>query len=221
MPNASSGHTLRFQFASHKRKDRVNRYEVETVFLHLFTRRRRPNVLRGLATGITAGIAATLIMDQFQKISTAGQKAVEKQMRLANHQSAEAIELDQQRQEQQAKQHEDSTQIVARKIAETAGKELAPEQKKKGGQAVHYAFGTLMGAVYGVASELVPEVTTGGGTAYGTLLFLGASEVAVPAFQLSPPPTETPARDHLQHWAAHVVYGGSLELVRSLMRRFM
>lgn len=191
------------------------------MFLHLFTRRRRPNVLRGLATGITAGIAATLIMDQFQKVSTAGQKAVEKQMRLASHESAEAIERDQLQQEQQAGQQEDSTEIVARKIAEAAGKELPPLEKKKAGQAVHYAFGTLVGAVYGVAAELVPEVTTGGGTAYGTILFLVAHEVAVPAFQLSPPPTETPARDHLQHWAAHVVYGGSLELVRSLMRRFM
>jgi len=191
------------------------------VFLHLFTRRRRPNLLRGLATGITAGIAATLIMDQFQKISTAGQKAAEKQLRLASHESAEAIERHQLQQEQQAKQQEDSTEIVARKIAEAAGKELPPLEKKKAGQAVHYAFGTLMGAVYGVAAELVPEVTTGGGTAYGTILFLAAHEVAVPAFQLSPPPTETPARDHLQHWAAHVVYGGSLELVRSLMRRLM
>lgn len=191
------------------------------MLLDLFKRRRRPNVLRGLATGITAGIAATLIMDQFQKISTSGQRAAEKQLRLANHESAEAIEHDQQQQQQQAEQQEDSTEIVARKIAETAGKELAPQEKKKAGQAVHYAFGTLMGAVYGVAAELVPEVTTGGGTAYGTLLFLGAHEVAVPAFQLSAPPTETPARDHLQHWAAHVVYGGSLELVRSIMRRLM
>ena len=188
--------------------------------LHLFARNRHPNVLRGLATGITAGIAATLIMDQFQKISTAGQKEAEKQLRLAKHESAEAIDRDQQRQEQQSLQ-EDSTEIVARKIAGSVGKELAPEEKKKAGQAVHYAFGTLMGAVYGVAAELVPEVTTGGGTAYGTLLFLGANEVAVPAFQLSPPPTETPGRDRLQHWAAHVVYGGSLELVRSLIRRLM
>jgi uncharacterized membrane protein YagU involved in acid resistance len=78
-----------------------------------------------------------------------------------------------------------------------------------------------MGAVYGVTAELVPEVTTGGGTGYGTLLFLAADEIAVPAFQLSPSQAETSATDHLQHWAAHVVYGGSLELVRSLLRRFM
>lgn len=186
-----------------------------------FRRRRRPNVFRGVVTGVTAGIAATLIMDQFQKLSSAGQKAADKQIRLALDEPEEAIDRDHQQQAEQAAQQEGSTEKVARKIAETAGKNLPEEQKKKAGQAVHYAFGTLMGAIYGVSAELVPEVTTGGGTAYGTLLFLAADEVAVPAFQLSPPPTETAPTDHLQHWAAHVVYGGSLELIRSLMRRFM
>lgn len=189
--------------------------------MKVFGRRHRPNVFRGVVTGITAGLAATLIMDQFQKLSSASKKVAEKQLRLAHHESEEAIEREQQQQAAQAAQLEGSTEKVARKIAEAAGKELPAEQKKKAGQAVHYAFGTLMGAVYGVTAELIPEVTTGGGTAYGTLLFLAADEVAVPAFQLSPPPTETPATDHLQYWAAHVVYGGSLELVRSILRRLM
>lgn len=186
-----------------------------------FRRRHHPNVIRGLATGITAGIAATLIMDQFQKLSTASHKAAEKQMRLAHHESEETIESDPQQKEKEAAQQEDSTEKVARKIAHAAGKELQEEERKRAGQAVHYAFGTLMGAVYGVSAELVPEVTTGGGTAYGTLLFLAAHEVAVPTFQLSASPKEMPAADHLQHWAAHVVYGGSLELIRSLLRRLM
>ena len=186
-----------------------------------FRRRRRPNVFRGVVTGVAAGIAATLIMDQFQKLSSAGQKAADKQIRLALDEPEEAIDRDHQQQAEQAAQQEGSTEKVARKIASVAGKDLPAENKKKAGQAVHYAFGTLMGAIYGVSAELVPEVTTGGGTAYGTLLFLAADEVAVPAFQLSPPPTETAPTDHLQHWAAHVVYGGSLELIRSLMRRFM
>jgi len=191
------------------------------VIQKIFRPRHHPNVFRGVVTGITAGIAATLIMDQFQKLTSAGQKAAEKQIRLSHHESAEAIERDQQQKEEEAANLEGSTEKVARKIAQVAGKELPQQDKKKAGQAVHYAFGTLMGAVYGITAELAPEVTTGGGTAYGTLLFLGADEVAVPAFQLSPSPTHTPATDHLQHWAAHVVYGGSLELVRSLLRRFM
>jgi uncharacterized membrane protein YagU involved in acid resistance len=182
---------------------------------------KQPSVLRGIITGAAAGIAATLIMDQFLKLTSAGQKAVEKQMKLGQGESTWQIAHEQVQQEQQAAQQEGSTEIVARKIAEATGKTLEKEKKKKAGQAVHYTFGTLMGIVYGVSTELIPEATTGAGTAFGTLLFLGADELAVPALQLSPTPADTPATDHLQHWAAHVVYGGSLELVRSLARRFI
>ena len=184
-------------------------------------RRKKPSIVRGIVTGIAAGIAATLVMDQFQKLSTAGQKALEKQKKLAEHESPWEIAHEQAPEEQKAAEQEDSTEIVARKIAEATGSHLAGEDKKKAGQAVHYTFGTLMGVVYAVSAELVPEVTTGAGTAFGTLLFLSADEVAVPAFQLSGPPTDTPAVDHLQHWAAHIVYGASLDMVRNLITRLM
>ena len=179
----------------------------------------RPNLGRGLLIGATAGIAATLVMDQFQKFATAGQRAIEKQKKLAEGESKWAIAHERVAQEQQEQHQEDSTEKVARHISEAVGTRLPNDQKRHAGQAVHYAFGTLMGAVYGVAAELAPEVTTGGGTAFGTLLFLGADEVAVPAFKLSPPPNMTPAGAHLEHWAAHVVYGGTLELTRNLLRR--
>jgi len=182
-------------------------------------RKDKPSVLRGIATGVAAGIAATLIMDQFQKLSSAGQKVVEKQKKLADGESPSQIAHEQAASEQKAAEQEGSTEIVARKIAEATGNQLDKESKKIAGQAVHYTFGTLMGIFYGISSELIPEVTTGAGTAFGTLLFLAADEIAVPAFQLSPSPANTPATDQLQHWAAHVVYGGSLELVRSLLRR--
>jgi hypothetical protein len=180
-----------------------------------------PSVVRGIVTGITAGIAATLIMDQFFKLTSATQKTVEKQVKLAQGESTWQIAHEQVQKEQEAAEQEGSTEIVARKIAEAIGTQLTKEDKKTAGQAVHYTFGTLMGIVYCVSAELLPEATTGAGTAFGTLLFLGAHEIAVPAFQLAPLPTETSPTDHLQHWAAHVVYGGSLELVRSLMKRLM
>jgi putative membrane protein len=184
-------------------------------------RRHKPSIFRGVVTGIAAGIAATLVMDQFLKLSSAGQRAIERQKKLAEHESPWQIAHERAQEEQKAAQEEGSTEIVARKIAEATGTTLPKEDKKKAGQAVHYTFGTLMGVVYAVSAELMPEATTGAGTAFGTLLFLAADEVAVPAFQLSPAPTDTPAFDHLQHWAAHVVYGGSLDMVRSLITRLM
>lgn len=182
-------------------------------------RTSKPSLARGIAIGAVAGIAATVIMDQFLKLASSGQKAIEKQKKLAEGESPWQIAHEQAQQEQQAAQREDSTEIVARKIADKIGKPLTKESKKKAGRAVHYSFGTLMGVVYAVTAEVLPEATAGGGTGFGTLLFLGADEVAVPALRLAPPPTETAPIDHLQHWAAHVVYGGSLELIRSLIRR--
>jgi hypothetical protein len=160
-------------------------------------------------------------MDQFQRLAMAGQKTVEKRKKLAEHESCWQIAHERVLKEQKEAEREDSTEILARKVAETTGTHLPKEEKKKAGRAVPYTFGTLMGILYAVSAELLPEATMGAGTAFGTVLFLAADEVAVPAFQLSPPPTETAAFDHLQPWAAHVVYGGSLEMVRNLIIRLM
>ena len=180
---------------------------------------RKPSVLRGLIVGATAGIAATLVMDQFQKLSAASQKALEKQKKLSQGESPWTIAHEQALEEQKQASQENSTVIVARNLAEAVGREIPPDNKQQAGNAVHYTFGTLMGVVYGLTAEFLPEISSGGGTAFGTLLFLGADEIAVPALHLAPPPTETAPTDHLQHWAAHVVYGGALELVRSLVTK--
>src|SRR5260370_38325635 len=134
-------------------------------------RAKRPSVLRGIITGAAAGISATLIMDQFFKLTFAGQKAIEKQRKLAQGESPWEIAHEQVQQEQQAAEQEDSTEIVARKIARATGKTPDKQQKKKAGRVVHHTYGTLMGIVYGVSAELVPEATTGARTAFGTLLF--------------------------------------------------
>jgi uncharacterized membrane protein (UPF0136 family) len=181
----------------------------------------QPSLLRGVIAGATAGIAATLVMDQFLKLTSVGQKAVEKKIKLADGESEWQIAHEQAQKEQKAASQEDSTEKVARKVAEATGRSLSKESRKKAGHVVHYTFGTLMGVVYGISAELLPESTTGAGSAFGTLLFLGADEVAVPALRLAPAPTDTAPTDHLQHWAAHVVYGGSLELVRTLMKRLI
>ena len=183
-------------------------------------RSSEPSIARGILLGAIAGITATVIMDQFLKLATAGEKFAEKQKKLAEGESNWQIAHEQAQQERQAAQREDSSEIFAAKVADAIGKPLvARDDKKKAGQAVHYGFGTLMGAVYGVTSEILPEVTAGGGTGFGTLLFLGADQVAVPALRLAPPPSRSAPVDRLQHWAAHVVYGGSLELIRSLILR--
>ncbi len=182
---------------------------------------KRPSVVRSLVVGAAAGLAATIVMDQFLSLASTAQKAIEKQKKLADGESPWLIAHEQAQQEQQQAGQENSTEIVARKIVEAAGKQLSPENRKQAAQAVDYGFGTLMGIVYSVSAEFLPEVASGGGTAFGTLLFLGADELAVPALHLSPPPSKTAPTDHLEHWSAHVVYGGALEITRSLLRRLL
>ena len=83
---------------------------------------------------------------------------------------------------------------------------------------VHYLFGTVMGALYGGLAEYAPLSALGVGTVFGSALFLGADELTLPLLGLSKPPAEEPAGPQLDHWAAHLVYGATTELVRRGLR---
>jgi uncharacterized membrane protein YagU involved in acid resistance len=92
--------------------------------------------------------------------------------------------------------------------------ELGGSEKKWAGPAVHYGFGTLMGAAYGLMAESIPEARAGFGSVYGAAVWLAADEFGVPAAGLSGPPQETPVSGHLQALASHIVYGFTVEFVR-------
>jgi uncharacterized membrane protein YagU involved in acid resistance len=113
---------------------------------------------------------------------------------------------------------ESATVKAAEAISETvADKKLPADQKEMAGSAVHYGFGTLVGTVYGAASELVPAIVVGSGLAYGAALWLLADEIGVPAFRLSPPPTEAPASSHVSAFTAHLAYGYVLDRTRQIL----
>jgi uncharacterized membrane protein YagU involved in acid resistance len=115
---------------------------------------------------------------------------------------------------------EDATMKAADRIARDLHlRPLTPNQKSKAGPIVHYAFGTAMGALYGLASEYFPKTSAGFGTAFGTLLFALVDETAVPLAGFSGPPSEYPVSAHLRALAAHVVYGASAEAVRATLTR--
>jgi putative membrane protein len=109
----------------------------------------------------------------------------------------------------------DSTQKVADAVARVAtGEHLSLEGKQKGGPIVHYAFGTLMGAVYGGLAQPSDAASAGAGSAFGTALFIGEDEIVVPALGLGKLPTEEPVSSQAIHLAAHIVYGAATDLVR-------
>ncbi len=172
--------------------------------------RTEPHLLRGMIAGAVGGLIASAVMNGFQAASSKAQE------------SFKTPGEKKQEQERQASAGDDTTQIVANIVTqEVTGEELTPEQKQTAGPVVHYLFGTVMGALYGGLAEYAPLRALGVGTVFGSALFLGADEVTLPVLGLSKPPTEEPAGPQVEHWAAHLVYGATTELVRRGLRQLV
>ncbi len=97
------------------------------------------------------------------------------------------------------------------------GHDIPDEGKEAATGAFQFAFGGLLGAAYGVAARLLPEVTAGRGTLFGTGVFAVFDEVLVPATGLSGEPDDSPPRTHAFALGAHLVFGGVAEAVRHLL----
>lgn len=189
----------------------------------------RTNAWKGCAAGIAGGLAATLVMTGFQNIWNAAMAkqngASESQQGFDSSPSKKNGQNRESRQAEQSAESENPTAKVADKIVSVAGHELSPEGKQKGGTVVHYAFGTLMGALYGTALEFAPRNYRrngiGSGLLMGTALFTGADELALPALGLTGTPTETPASAHVYGLLSHLVYGATAGLVTRSLRKVM
>jgi uncharacterized membrane protein YagU involved in acid resistance len=116
-------------------------------------------------------------------------------------------ERDQNTEEEHDEQGSDPTVRVANTITKTVtGHELRSEEAQQaGGQVVHYAFGTTVGLLYGLAAGLWPGAAAGFGSLFGTALWLGADEAALPALGLTAPPSEYEASHHLYGLGAHLL----------------
>ncbi len=184
--------------------------------MRMAARRKRARLLKGLLAGAVAGLAASVVMTEAQKGWSKTSEAFKSGGRNGDRQK-QAV------QNQNHEKGEDSTIRAASKLASFVGCEIAPEQKKNAGSFVHYGFGTAMGALYGLAMELSPRrfdnlTPAVHGAGFGSALFVGAHEIAVPALGLSPSPLQEPLSDHFREWALHLVYGVSGEVVRRWLR---
>ncbi len=82
---------------------------------------------------------------------------------------------------------------------------------------VHYGFGALTGALYGVLSELQPAAAAAAGLPFGAAVWLIADEVGVPLAGFAGPPTEYPLARHASALGSHLAFGLTLEGVRRLL----
>ena len=178
------------------------------------------HVVRGMAAGIAGGLVASWLMNVF--IEAAGPKITEAVESISGQKRNQARDEqhDQSAHDQGAK--EDATMKAADAIVSTiGGRHLSFEEKQKGGPMMHYAFGAVMGGVYGVVAEYSPAARTGFGMAFGAALFTGADLVAVPALHLSGSSLDAPVSTLATPFTAHLVYGAITESVRRLVRALL
>jgi uncharacterized membrane protein YagU involved in acid resistance len=171
------------------------------------------SLAKGMIAGAVGGLVASWFMNVFME--SAGPKL------------QEAVETQQEREQaerQQAMQgnapKEDATMKTADAVVGmvTRGRHLTGQGKQVGGPTVHYAFGTIMGGLYGAAAEYSRVARVGNGTLFGAALFTGADMIAVPALDLSSASGEAPVSSLTKPYAAHLLYGATTEFVRRLVR---
>ena len=105
-------------------------------------------------------------------------------------------------------------------MAEKLGASETETTKKKAVQeGIHWTFGALAGAAYGVMAELYPQVTAKGGATFGLALMTVTHEGALPALGLAATPEKQEGRERRSEMATHVVYGIVCETVRNLVRK--
>jgi len=177
--------------------------------------------VRGIVAGIAGGLVASWVMNVF--IEGAGPKithAVES-MNGEKRDTARDSHHDQAAHDQEPK--EDATMKTADAIVATVtgGQHLSFEERQKGGPVVHYAFGALMGGLYGAVAEYSSVARAGFGAGFGTILFGGADLVAVPALHLSGSSLDAPLSTLATPFAAHLVYGTITETVRRMVRAIL
>jgi len=164
---------------------------------------------KGLVAGLAAGAAGTAAMTLFQ---TGWSKAQNEFSQNKDHESTDSNR-------QQSSQDEPSTVKVANKISEaTLHRDLRKREKEPASYAVHFAFGTLMGGIYGISSEYLKVARTGYGLLHGLGLWAGADATVLPAIGLSQPVTERSPGELTYEILAHAVYGVSSEATRRFVR---
>lgn len=179
------------------------------------------HLVRGVVAGIAGGLVASWVMNVFME--QAGPKITETAEKMMSDTPLDAGNHPNSPSGQDREPKQDATMKAADAIVSTVtgGRHLSMEERTKGGPVVHYAFGALMGGLYGAVAEYSPSARSAFGTTFGSTLFVGADLVAVPAFHLSGSPQDAPASTLATPFVAHLVYGAITEGVRRLVRAIL
>jgi putative membrane protein len=171
---------------------------------------------QGVIAGAVGGLAASWAMEQFQaRFSQATRDGVDEAQRRSGYDARWSARS----QDQLSGQPEPATAAAGNAAAITAiGRPLTLREEDAVGPFMHYAFGAVVGALYGAIAESRPGVTRLAGIPFGMGVWTTADEVGAPAAGLSYPAWERPLRAHTYSVLSHAVYGLTTEAVRRLVR---
>ena len=105
-------------------------------------------------------------------------------------------------------------------VEKVVGHPIDKTQKTLVSQAFHWSLGSGLGAAYGAAAEVVPQVTVLSGVGFGLAVLLGTHESVLPALGLVEPPLKQPFQEQASELATHSLYGFVTELVRRALMRY-
>ncbi len=188
------------------------------------SKKEEGNVLKGLAAGVVAGLAAAWTMNRFQAALSRFMEGEERShgaqsLQQGSPQHGIAGELQSRGKDSE---QDDAPARLANAIAVAAlDHELTEREKEAAGTAFHYAMGATSGALYGAVAEIIPGVKAGAGLPFGAAVWVIADEGIVPALGLSKPATEYPISIHAYAFTSHLIFGLTTEVVRRAMRSVM
>lgn len=108
---------------------------------------------------------------------------------------------------------------VGRRIIEGVFHRQVPEDRMDAlNNAMHVAYGTGWGPVYGVAQSSLGLPAAHHGALFGTLVW-GASLVQLPAMKIAPPVWKTPRLEIALDLSYHLVYGLAVAGAYALLER--
>ncbi len=176
-----------------------------------------PDLLKAATAGLLAGLVGTWAKGRFQAAWTEAQNAFKRDATppAGPSQSSPQGSEGQSKKQQSEPSTEKAAEAISRHVLHRG---LDERERKFGGKAVDFSFGTATGVAYSLAAELSPEVTAGEGLAFGAALWAFGDELGVPAAGLANWPTEYPASTHAYALCGHLVYGFVAEITRRLVR---
>ena len=182
---------------------------------------RLKNIVAGACAGLVGGVAASVVMNIFQRELSrnfGGEQrrhgAQSQQIGTPGHGVAQYLEK-----LGAESRDDDAAERTANVVSiGLTGHHLNEREKDVGGTFFHYFFGATSGIIYTVDAECFPSLRFGWGLPFGTAVWLIADEAVVPALGLSKDAGEYKTSTHVYASTSHLVYGLTTDTVLRILR---